>query len=115
MEELKKFLKMIWHISLSSLATLLVYFPLSAVMNAAVNDHVDDGSFFAVPLIIYIITELCFLAILWYVRFHGNDELDKSFMKEYRDKPWQGMKADLPRAVKSELLAYVFVYAVKME
>jgi len=103
---------MIWHITLSSVATLLVYFPLSVILNAAANDHVDDGSFFAVPLIIYIITELCFLVILWYVRFHNNDELDKSFMKEYHDKPWQGMKADIPSAVKSEILAYVFVYAV---
>ena len=112
MEEFKKFLKMIWHLTLSSLATLLVFFPLSVILSAASNDHVDDGGFFAVPLIIYIITELCFLAILWYVRFHNNDELDKSFMKEYRDKPWKGMKADLPCAVKSEILAYVFVYAI---
>ena len=112
MDELKKFGKIIWHLTLSSLMTLFVYFPLSVVLNAAVNDHVDDGSFFWAPFVIYIITELCFLLILWYVRFHNNDELEKAFMKEYHEKQWQGMKADLPQAIKSEFLAYVFVYAV---
>jgi len=111
-DELKKFVKMIWHLTLSVLITLLIYFPLAAIESAAANDRVEDGSFFWVPLVISAITEICFLLVVWYVRFHHNDELDKSFMKEYHDKPWRGKKADIPCAIKSELLTYVFVYAI---
>lgn len=112
MEDFKKFIKNIWHLLLSSLASLLVYFPLAFVLKAAQNDRIEDGSFFWAPVIIFMVTELCYLAILWYVRFHNNDDLEKDFMKEYRDIPWQGMKADFPRALKSEIFSYLLVYAV---
>lgn len=112
MDELKRFLKTVWHITLASLATYLVYFPLAYVLKAAENDRIDDGSFFWTPVIIFLICELCFLVILWWMHFHQNDELENEFMKEYRDEPWQGKKEDFSRALKSEALAYVFVFAV---
>lgn len=110
--DIKRFLAMVWQVTLSSLLSLLVYIPLAAILKAAENDRVEDGSIFWAPIIVYIIYEIIFLLILRYVRFHDNDSLEKTFMKEYRDKAWTGKKADLPQMLKTESLAYVFVFAV---
>ena len=112
MEELKRFFAMLWQVTLSSLLSLLVYLPLAAILRAAENDRIEDGSIFWAPIIVYIIYEIVFLVILWYVRFHHNDSLEKAFMKEYCDKVWTGKKADLPMMLKNEALAYVFAFAV---
>lgn len=112
MTELKRFLGSVWHITLSSVLALIVYLLLSIILQAAANDSTDDGQFSIILFIAMLACELVFCVILYLIRFHNNDDMERAFMKEYLDEKWQGVKADLPRALKSEVYSYIFVFVV---
>lgn len=112
MDELKRFFKSVWHITLSSFLTMIIYLLMSIFLQAVANDSTDDGQFSLILFIVMIVCELVFCAILYVVRFHNNDDMERAFMKEYLDEEWQGVKADLPRALKSEVYSYIYVFVV---
>lgn len=112
MDELKRFLKSVWHITLSSVLTLVVYILLAMFLQAAANDSTDEGQFGFLMFIVMLAYEFVFCGMLYLVRFHNNDGMESAFMKEYLDDEWRGAKADLPRALKSEFYSYLFVFVV---
>lgn len=112
MYELKRLLKTIWHFSAATVLSLFIYLPISVALRAAERERIDDGGIFWVPIIVYIVCELIYLVIVWWMRFYNNDELEKAFLKEYIDKPWQGWRADLSSALKQEYGAYLLAYVL---
>ena len=114
MDELKRLCKSILHLTLASLASLIPYFLFAVVMNQAIEKAKESGGFDWAMFSVFLFTELAFLGVLYWIRFHNNDELEDAFLKEYRDKDWKGMKADLSGALKSEFYTYLFVLVISV-
>lgn len=112
MNELKRFFKSVWHITLSSFLTMIIYLLMSIFLQAVANDSTDDGQFSLILFIVMLVCELVCCAILYFIRFHNNDDMESAFMKEYLDDEWHGVKADLPRALKAEFYSYLFVFVI---
>lgn len=109
---LKKTVKSALGIAIASFLTLIVYF-FSAVFFQAVGNELtsEDGMNWALFAIMLFCAVIFCLILVW-VRHHGNDDSENEFMKEYRDIPYTGIKADISRAVTADLMTYFFAYII---
>ena len=112
MDELKRFVLSVWHLTLASLASLIPYFVLALILSQAIEKSSERDGFDWAMFFIFLLTEFAFFGFLYWIRFHNNDDLETAFLKEYRDEDWKGFKADLLRALKSEFYTYLCVFVI---
>lgn len=109
---LKKTLKSALGIIIASFLTLIIYFFSAIFFQAAANDSTSETGVDWVLFAVMLFCAVIFCLLLVWVRHHNNDDSENEFMKEYRDTPYKGMKADITRAITSDFMTYLLVYII---
>ena len=74
-------------------------------MNSAGDEAKGVGT-----IVLFSLYHLVFYIALLWVRHFQNDELENEFIREHRETPYKGMKADMTEAITTDIVVYLLVY-----